>query len=287
MKRLCKMFDTNTDEQKASSIRPLKINFVRMKNLKPNTKSNGSTVRWTALLSLIIILFMDVSTLLAQANHGEIKGRVFDDLGDPMPGASAYVEYMGNKIGTATDMDGRFTIKPLQPGNYNLIISFTGMQTKEIKAVQVKPGQITFVNEVELAMASEIIGIVDIVEYRTKLINPEETSKMTLLATQIEKTPSFRNPEKLLGSITSDVKVSEDGRQVHFRGARNGSSLYFVDGVKTEDMKVPASGIASISVYSGGIPAKYGDTTGGVVIIETKNYFDLYNEAVNNKLNRD
>jgi cytochrome c peroxidase len=31
MKRACKMFDTNTDEQKVSPIRPLKINFVRTK----------------------------------------------------------------------------------------------------------------------------------------------------------------------------------------------------------------------------------------------------------------
>jgi hypothetical protein len=27
-------------------------------------------------------------------------------------------------------------------------------------------------------------------------------------------------------------------------------------------------------VYSGGIPAKYGDCSGGVIVIETKSYFD-------------
>jgi len=29
------------------------------------------------------------------------------------------------------------------------------------------------------------------------------------------------------------------------------------------------------------VPAKYGDVTGGVIVIETKNYFDLYNAAKN------
>ncbi|MFT6726371.1 MAG: hypothetical protein ACJAV7_000817, partial [Flavobacteriales bacterium] len=28
-------------------------------------------------------------------------------------------------------------------------------------------------------------------------------------------------------------------------------------------------------------PAKYGDFTGGVVVIETKNYFDLYKDQQN------
>jgi hypothetical protein len=31
-------------------------------------------------------------------------------------------------------------------------------------------------------------------------------------------------------------------------------------------------------IYTGGIPAKYGDTMGGVVVLETKGYFDLLRE---------
>jgi hypothetical protein len=28
-------------------------------------------------------------------------------------------------------------------------------------------------------------------------------------------------------------------------------------------------------VYTGGLPAKYGDTMGGAVVVETKSYFEL------------
>ena len=41
---------------------------------------------------------------------------------------------------------------------------------------------------------------------------------------------------------------------------------------------LPSSGVGSISVYTGGVPAKYGDTTSGVIVVESKNYFDLYNQ---------
>jgi hypothetical protein len=46
-----------------------------------------------------------------------------------------------------------------------------------------------------------------------------------------------------------------------------------VDNVKIiGELNVPAGAIAEIIVYSGGIPARYGDVTGGVVVITTKSY---------------
>lgn len=36
--------------------------------------------------------------------------------------------------------------------------------------------------------------------------------------------------------------------------------------------------MSNIKVYTGGIPARYGDVTGGVVAVETKGYFDVLKE---------
>jgi hypothetical protein len=53
--------------------------------------------------------------------------------------------------------------------------------------------------------------------------------------------------------------------------------IFMLDGVKgNEMMNVPSCAIGRMMVYTGGIPAKYGDTLGGVVVMETKSYFDLY-----------
>jgi len=53
-----------------------------------------------------------------------------------------------------------------------------------------------------------------------------------------------------------------------------------VDGVKlgARLSAVPNEAINSFSVYTGGVPAKYGDVTGGIVAIETKSYFDLWQQ---------
>ncbi|MFM2316499.1 MAG: hypothetical protein RLZZ155_831, partial [Bacteroidota bacterium] len=43
-------------------------------------------------------------------------------------------------------------------------------------------------------------------------------------------------------------------------------------------LNIPSSGIGNITVYTGGVPAKYGDSTGGYVIIDTKSYRDAARE---------
>jgi hypothetical protein len=87
------------------------------------------------------------------------------------------------------------------------------------------------------------------------------------------------NVNNILKSQYSDIKASPDGEELYFRGSRAGSVLYFLDGMKIRDnnVTIPSSGISTLSVYTGGLPAKYGDTTGGVVVIQTKNYLqELY-----------
>jgi outer membrane receptor protein involved in Fe transport len=60
----------------------------------------------------------------------------------------------------------------------------------------------------------------------------------------------------------------------HIRGSRSDANEVFVDGVKTLDMgSLPSLGIENLTVFSGGVPAMYGDVTGGVIIVTTKSYF--------------
>ena len=52
------------------------------------------------------------------------------------------------------------------------------------------------------------------------------------------------------------------------------ATQYIIDGEKLiGSIEVPATAIQSASIISGGVPAAYGDLTGGVVIITTKDYF--------------
>ncbi|MBF4472902.1 carboxypeptidase-like regulatory domain-containing protein [Flavobacterium sp. HJJ] len=58
-----------------------------------------------------------------------VKGKVIDSNGNPLPGASVLVK--GTKAATLTDFDGGFSIE-IPAGSTKIIISYIGMQTKEI-----------------------------------------------------------------------------------------------------------------------------------------------------------
>ena len=240
-------------------------------------------------LSVISFLLFMALCNIASAQWGEIKGIVTDnDTKATIPGANVYVESKGMKIGAATDMDGKFTIKPLPAGIYNLYVSFTGYTTLTLTSINVNPDKITFMKEIFLKPNAELIAEIEVIEYVNPLINIEDPGKMTLLAVDLLKLPDNKNLVGLLTSITTDIKTSDDGKQVYFRGARSGSEAYYVDGVLVSSLAnaLPGMAIGSITAYTGGIPAQYGDVTGGVVIIESKSYFDLYNQFLSNQMNK-
>src|SRR5690606_29034941 len=67
------------------------------------------------------------------------------------------------------------------------------------------------------------------------------------------------------------VYVDEGARAVSVRGARSGESDYFIDGITVRgSSNLPKSGIQDVSVITGGLPANYGDMTGGVISVTTR-----------------
>jgi hypothetical protein len=97
-----------------------------------------------------------------------------------------------------------------------------------------------------------------------------------LTSEEIAQSPVKFSVAALATSFNSDVKMAEDGELI-FRGARKGDMIYLLDGIKGREISnVPSCAIGRMMVYTGGLPAKYGDTLGGVVVLETKSYFDLY-----------
>jgi hypothetical protein len=68
---------------------------------------------------------------------GVISGRVLDESGNPLAGASIFTR--GTNIGTTTDVNGFFKLQSL-PANSVLAFSYVGYNSKEIKA---KPGYVS------------------------------------------------------------------------------------------------------------------------------------------------
>lgn len=221
--------------------------------------------------AIAFCLFAGMS--FAQNQFGSIKGNII--LPDSTEAIGAYVWVMsnGSPIVTVTDYDGKFLLSAVPAGFYELTMTFAGDTLSQ--EIELKPDQTKMLNNF---IFRTMIGEVVYEHVRGKeFIEPGEELKYTLSMDDLKQNANLRDLSALVGSMSSDIKVAPDG-ELYFRGARKGDMLYLIDGMKqTEFNSVPGVAIKSMTVYTGGLPAKYGDTCGGVVVMETKSYFDLYN----------
>jgi hypothetical protein len=79
---------------------------------------------------------------VAQDQTGAVAGVVVDEAnGETLPGANVSIE--GTTTGTSTDLNGRYRLKGLAPGTYDLVVSFVGFQQKTVTGVEVTAGTTT------------------------------------------------------------------------------------------------------------------------------------------------
>lgn len=231
-------------------------------------------------LAFLLLLLLFAQTAVSQS-FGEIQGKVFNEYGQPMPFVAVNVLSGAGKVTGITDDNGKYRIKPLAAGTYNVEFSFIGYEKQTLIGIKVDPDKIRILEDIAMNTISIITGPV-IVEWTEPMIDAEETSRITMRAAEFSKTPVAKEPMKLIASLSSDISMNENTGELYFRGARSDASLYLLDGVRMQRgvNRIPGGAIGSVSVYTGGVPAKYGDLTGGVVVIETRNYFDFYNEKM-------
>ena len=232
---------------------------------------------------ILLALLMGIGISSFGQETGEIKGIIFDEVENkPADFAAVQVTYAGNDIGTYSDKNGKFHLNSLQPGTYVMVVSLLGRTTVK-QEILVTSGPIAFRDTAFLEDTAGLMNVFTFVELIDPLINPYEVSKPTLRAEQISKMAVMRNPANLLKVVGEGAfSVNDATGEVYFRGSRSNGITTYLDGMKVQGAipSLPSAAISRYSVYTGGLPAKYGDTMGGVIEIETKSYFDMFNKRM-------
>lgn len=222
-----------------------------------------------------IVCLLSTVAIQAQNMSGEIIGKVIDPSDNqPIIGAKIWVEVGESVLYTISNNDGRFRISSIPSGTYTLFVKYSS-DTMMIQNQYVRPDGICAVPDI--SFSSEFTtGDVNFDYAVNPIIQHGNEHMVTLSPEDIRLSVNRQDLGTLIENMSSDIQRNTNGDMI-IRGSRPGDVIYFVDGVKTNDLSVvPGSSIGGVTVYTGGIPAKYGDTTGGVIILETKSYFDLY-----------
>ena len=263
-----------------------KINFFTLKNI--------IFLVFSILTSHIGFSNSIVSTKTTPLNHiiqQNIKGKILDEFGEPLPEAA--IQLKGSTNGVSSNFDGEFSIGA-KLGD-TLQISFVGYETKE---VIIDSEFLT----ISLYPLSDLLDEVLIIGYG-KQTKKDLTGALTQLSVDDFKKGVNLSPDNLLQGKVAGVRVVQSsgepgaGVNVSIRGVgsiRSGSSpLFVVDGIPLSNQNVSAaspnvglgsssaknplnflntSDIASITVLKdASATAIYGARgSNGVVIITTK-----------------
>ncbi len=219
---------------------------------------------------LLLIIFVSLFSIGLYAQSGALKGKIIDkSTKEPVPFANIVVELNGNMVGGGTsDFDGNYTIKPIPAGKFVVKASYVGYSTLQMNGVLVYADKIRFL-DLELESSSEQLEEIVIVDYKVPLIDKDNTQTGGTVTSDDIAKMSGRSAESVAATVGGVYQ--EDGEIKSVRGARQEATTYYIDGVKVRGSKsLPKSAIEQVSVVAGGLPAKYGDATGGIISITTK-----------------
>lgn len=104
-----------------------------------------------------------------------LQGSISDnETGEPIPFANVIIFKNGEMItGTTTDFDGRYTIKPIKSGYYDVKVSFVGYENIEMKGVILNSDQVTY-QDFKIQSNALLLQEIQIVEYNTPLIDRDQ-----------------------------------------------------------------------------------------------------------------
>jgi outer membrane receptor protein involved in Fe transport len=215
---------------------------------------------------LVVGFIFTATTVFAQS--GSLEGKITDkNTGEPVPFANVVAKRNGNQIaGVTSDFDGNYTIKPLDPGTYDISVSFVGYGAVTLEGIVVSSNKITF-RDVKISEGIDIEEVV--IKDEKPLLDPDNLGGKTVTSEEIKAMPT--RSVASVAATAAGVYQSDEGSSLNVRGSRSEATDYYVDGIKVRgSLALPQSAIEQITVMSSGLSAMYGDATGGIISVTSK-----------------
>lgn len=218
---------------------------------------------------LIFILFISSGV---HAQTGSLSGTVTDSAGAPLPDVN--VKIKGSYLGTPTDLEGKYLIKGITPGEYTVQVSSIGYKTVEYTGIKIQRDE-TSTLDIKLHVTSYNVEEEILVIGERPLLDIEQTeSKHVITSDEISKSMT----ENVVDVVTLQPGVIKQDDALYIRGGRSDDNSYLLDGVSVQDplagtgfgLQLSSNALEEVEVITGGYNAEYGQATSGVVNVKTK-----------------
>jgi Ca-activated chloride channel homolog len=235
---LIKCLDSETSE----GLNGLKVEFLLDSNIQTGITSKGG-----------ILLQKNLSP-------GLIKFRILTDEKKDTLSGSVFIQ--ANQLAQLTLFVNKekTVLLPSSIGNH-VKLDGKGMPGNQIRTDQNMA--------ISLSSSVQHLQCVTIVSYSSPLLRHDGGA----VGARITREDISRLPVRSANGVASTVggvNSNESFDEIYIRGSRNGTNAYYLDGIRINNPDgIPKSYIGGVNVYTGGIPANYGDLTGGVISVES------------------
>lgn len=234
----------------------------------------------------VLLLAFLMTSVIAFAQTGSIKGKVVDETNTSLPGASVSID--GTTIGSTTDVNGNYTITGLKPGSYALTAKFVGYVALK-KTVTVNNSVVTvgFSLQPQNTNLNEVV----VIGYGTQRSKDLTGSVATVTAKDFNQ-GNITTPEQLIQGKVAGVSIISNsgapgaGSTIIIRGGSSinasNAPLIVIDGVPLSNDGIAGAAnpldminpndIESFSILKDASAAAiYGNrASNGVILITTK-----------------
>jgi len=218
---------------------------------------------------------------------GTIEGYVSDKASsESLIGTTIMIE--GTTLGTTSDIDGRFTLKNIKPGVYNLKVSYISYNTKVIEKVRVEAGKTSSI-KAELETSMQALSDVNITAVRrtnTEISMITDIKTNPFVSTGISSQQISRTLDKDASEVIKRVPgiTIQDNRFLIVRGLSQRYNTVWLNNAATPSTEadvrafsfdvIPSSMIENLMIIKSPAAELPADFSGGFVKISTKNMPD-------------
>jgi hypothetical protein len=220
------------------------------------------------------------------ATTGQLSGVVEDQEGTPLPGVTvkATSPALQGERATVTGRDGKFDLRGLPTGLYNVRFRMEGFQLLSLENLRIKLGQIVPIKAI--LQEGEMRETVTVTASFPLIAPKTADTSMNLAGEKLDSIPTaartFTDLTKFVPSITSTEFNSTDPTSSaapapSIRGEGQYGDNYLVDGLSVRDPSVKTSGtplnfdaIEEVQIITDGFSPEFGQSLGGSVNVITK-----------------
>ncbi len=235
---------------------------------------------------LIMTLLLAMLASLTAQNKSSIKGYVFDkETLKPLPGATVIIR--DTKMGAKTKSDGKFEIKNMTPGRYNIIVRYIGYKP-EMRSNLILSSAKDLYLEVGLEESVSRTEKVSVTanKDRSKTIN--ESSIVSTKTFTVEETGRYAgammDPARMVTNFAGVSAVNDDRNDIIIRGNSPLGVLWRMEGISIPNPNHFSSygntggpisilnnnNLSNSDFMTGAFPAEYGNATSGAFDLKLK-----------------